>query len=225
MFRAAAATQFLSNALNFGGQLLLPLWFLQVLSCHAERHRIDAISAGSRDLLRASYHGPPQRTVRRPRNFRCRCLAVVPRHGALHVRERRHAVQPARRSLCSSEVSVAGRSPFPRLPQPIHRCRANFWAMPPRRSIFASGSADQPARQVWRYSCNSRCNGPPPRCRPFIGLFLRWRRSPQSVWRQRRGCPGGSHANRGQHGSGSESTDLGFRGYAPAQSALRSASP
>lgn len=33
VFRAAAATQFLSNALNFGGQLLLPLWFLQV--CHA----------------------------------------------------------------------------------------------------------------------------------------------------------------------------------------------
>jgi len=30
VFRAAAATQFLSNALNFGGQLLLPLWFLQV---------------------------------------------------------------------------------------------------------------------------------------------------------------------------------------------------
>jgi len=30
IFRAAAATQFLSNALNFGGQLLLPLWFLQV---------------------------------------------------------------------------------------------------------------------------------------------------------------------------------------------------
>jgi len=29
-FRAAAATQFLSNAMNFGGQLLLPLWFLQV---------------------------------------------------------------------------------------------------------------------------------------------------------------------------------------------------
>ena len=30
VFRAAAATQFVSNALNFGGQLLLPLWFLQV---------------------------------------------------------------------------------------------------------------------------------------------------------------------------------------------------
>lgn len=30
VFRAAAATQFLSNAINFGGQLLLPLWFLQV---------------------------------------------------------------------------------------------------------------------------------------------------------------------------------------------------
>ena len=30
IFRAAAATQFLSNALNFGGQLLLPLWFLKV---------------------------------------------------------------------------------------------------------------------------------------------------------------------------------------------------
>ena len=30
VFRAAAITQFLSNALNFGGQLLLPLWFLQV---------------------------------------------------------------------------------------------------------------------------------------------------------------------------------------------------
>jgi EmrB/QacA subfamily drug resistance transporter len=30
VFRAAAATQFLSNALNFGGQLLLPLWFLQI---------------------------------------------------------------------------------------------------------------------------------------------------------------------------------------------------
>jgi EmrB/QacA subfamily drug resistance transporter len=30
VFRAAAATQFLSNALNFGGALLLPLWFLQV---------------------------------------------------------------------------------------------------------------------------------------------------------------------------------------------------
>jgi EmrB/QacA subfamily drug resistance transporter len=30
VFRAAAVTQFLSNALNFGGQLLLPLWFLQV---------------------------------------------------------------------------------------------------------------------------------------------------------------------------------------------------
>jgi EmrB/QacA subfamily drug resistance transporter len=30
VFRAAAATQFLSNALNFGGQLLLPLWFLQM---------------------------------------------------------------------------------------------------------------------------------------------------------------------------------------------------
>ena len=30
IFRAAAATQFLSNAINFGGQLLLPLWFLQV---------------------------------------------------------------------------------------------------------------------------------------------------------------------------------------------------
>jgi len=29
-FRAAAATQFLSNAINFGGQLLLPLYFLQV---------------------------------------------------------------------------------------------------------------------------------------------------------------------------------------------------
>jgi len=30
VFRAAAATQFLSNALNFGSQLLLPLFFLQV---------------------------------------------------------------------------------------------------------------------------------------------------------------------------------------------------
>ena len=30
VFRAAAATQFLSNAINFGGQLLLPLWFLQI---------------------------------------------------------------------------------------------------------------------------------------------------------------------------------------------------
>jgi EmrB/QacA subfamily drug resistance transporter len=30
IFRAAAATQFLSNALNFGGQLLLPLWFLKI---------------------------------------------------------------------------------------------------------------------------------------------------------------------------------------------------
>jgi EmrB/QacA subfamily drug resistance transporter len=30
VFRAAAATQFLSNAINFGGQLLLPLWFLEV---------------------------------------------------------------------------------------------------------------------------------------------------------------------------------------------------
>ncbi len=30
IFRAAAATQFVSNALNFGGQLLLPLWFLNV---------------------------------------------------------------------------------------------------------------------------------------------------------------------------------------------------
>lgn len=30
IFRAAAATQFLSNAINFGGQLLLPLWFLKV---------------------------------------------------------------------------------------------------------------------------------------------------------------------------------------------------
>jgi EmrB/QacA subfamily drug resistance transporter len=30
IFRAAAATQFLSNALNFGGALLLPLWFLKV---------------------------------------------------------------------------------------------------------------------------------------------------------------------------------------------------
>ena len=29
-FRAAAATQFLSNALNFGGQLLMPLYFLNV---------------------------------------------------------------------------------------------------------------------------------------------------------------------------------------------------
>jgi EmrB/QacA subfamily drug resistance transporter len=29
-FRAAAATQFLSNAINFGGQLLMPLYFLQV---------------------------------------------------------------------------------------------------------------------------------------------------------------------------------------------------
>jgi len=29
-FRAAAATQFLSNALNFGGQLLMPLYFLKV---------------------------------------------------------------------------------------------------------------------------------------------------------------------------------------------------
>jgi EmrB/QacA subfamily drug resistance transporter len=30
VFRAAAATQYLSNAINFGGQLLLPLWFLNV---------------------------------------------------------------------------------------------------------------------------------------------------------------------------------------------------
>jgi EmrB/QacA subfamily drug resistance transporter len=30
VFRAAAATQFLSNAINFGSQLLLPLWFLQI---------------------------------------------------------------------------------------------------------------------------------------------------------------------------------------------------
>jgi EmrB/QacA subfamily drug resistance transporter len=30
IFRAAAGTQFLSNAINFGGQLLLPLWFLKV---------------------------------------------------------------------------------------------------------------------------------------------------------------------------------------------------
>jgi EmrB/QacA subfamily drug resistance transporter len=30
VFRAAAGTQFLSNAINFGGQLLLPLWFLRV---------------------------------------------------------------------------------------------------------------------------------------------------------------------------------------------------
>ena len=30
IFRAAAVTQFLSNAINFGGQLLLPLWFLKV---------------------------------------------------------------------------------------------------------------------------------------------------------------------------------------------------
>ena len=31
-FRAAAATQFLSNAINFGGQLLMPLYFLNVRS-------------------------------------------------------------------------------------------------------------------------------------------------------------------------------------------------
>ena len=30
IFRAAAATQFLSNAINFGGQLLMPLYFLKV---------------------------------------------------------------------------------------------------------------------------------------------------------------------------------------------------
>jgi EmrB/QacA subfamily drug resistance transporter len=30
VFRAAAATQFLSNAINFGGQLLMPLFFLQL---------------------------------------------------------------------------------------------------------------------------------------------------------------------------------------------------
>ena len=30
VFRAAAATQFLSNAINFGIQLLLPLWFLKI---------------------------------------------------------------------------------------------------------------------------------------------------------------------------------------------------
>jgi EmrB/QacA subfamily drug resistance transporter len=30
VFRAAAATQFLSNAINFGSQLLLPLWFLKI---------------------------------------------------------------------------------------------------------------------------------------------------------------------------------------------------
>ena len=30
IFRAAAATQFVSNAINFGGQLLLPLYFLQI---------------------------------------------------------------------------------------------------------------------------------------------------------------------------------------------------
>jgi EmrB/QacA subfamily drug resistance transporter len=30
IFRAAAATQFLSNAINFGTQLLLPLWFLKI---------------------------------------------------------------------------------------------------------------------------------------------------------------------------------------------------
>ncbi len=30
VFRAAASTQFLSNAINFGGQLLLPLWFLNI---------------------------------------------------------------------------------------------------------------------------------------------------------------------------------------------------
>ncbi len=30
IFRAAASTQFLSNAINFGGQLLLPLWFLNI---------------------------------------------------------------------------------------------------------------------------------------------------------------------------------------------------
>ncbi len=30
IFRAAAVTQFLSNAINFGGQLLLPLYFLKV---------------------------------------------------------------------------------------------------------------------------------------------------------------------------------------------------
>ncbi len=30
IFRAAAATQFMSNAFNFGSQLLLPLWFLNV---------------------------------------------------------------------------------------------------------------------------------------------------------------------------------------------------
>ena len=30
IFRAAAGTQFLSNAINFGGQLLLPLWFLEI---------------------------------------------------------------------------------------------------------------------------------------------------------------------------------------------------
>ncbi len=29
-FRAAAATQFLSNAINFGGQLLMPLYFLKL---------------------------------------------------------------------------------------------------------------------------------------------------------------------------------------------------
>jgi MFS family permease len=30
VFRAAAATQFLSNAINFGGQLLMPLYFLKL---------------------------------------------------------------------------------------------------------------------------------------------------------------------------------------------------
>jgi EmrB/QacA subfamily drug resistance transporter len=30
VFRAAATTQFLSNAINFGGQLLFPLWFLNI---------------------------------------------------------------------------------------------------------------------------------------------------------------------------------------------------
>ena len=47
-FRAAASTQFLSNAINFGGQLLLPLYFLKVRNLSPD---IDAIRALPLDVL------------------------------------------------------------------------------------------------------------------------------------------------------------------------------
>jgi len=175
VFRAAASTQFLSNALNFGARCCCRCGSRR---CARRRraHRPDAFSDGAGSVLRTADHG------RLSERFGARTISGAARH--YHASERFHlSSRPRRRRsafwrpLCSCAGLATARSRSPRPRRPMLRCRENPSATRRHPSTFASDSGDRRARPDWRYSCNTHCRTRQRRCRHISGLFSPWPRS------------------------------------------------